>query len=102
MSKRSQKPPVGSSPESLDMLLAELSEHGLNFVVGQPLWQRLIARGPEVIPALLDRCDGATPFKLIDLALQKILEAADPDQRAHVAHVLTNSLGREVPPPLCQ
>lgn len=98
MSKRSQKPPVGSSPETLDVLLAELSEHGLNFVVGQPLWQRLIARGPDVIPALLDRCDGAAPFKLIDLALQKILEAADPDQRAYAARGLTSSLSREIPP----
>lgn len=84
-------------PETLDELLDALTEHGLNFVLGEPLWQRLTAHGVELIPTLLERGEGDKPFKLLDLALQKILETLDPDLRGEAAARLEAALPRTSP-----
>jgi hypothetical protein len=95
MSTRKSRPkPVTNEPGTLDELLAELSEHGLNFVLGEPLWDRLTAYGVELIPELLERTEGDNRFNLVDLALQKLLERSDADARARAARHLKESLGR--------
>lgn len=96
MSTRKSRPPkpVTNEPGTLDDLLAQLSEHGLNFVLGEPLWDRLTAYGVELIPTLLERTEGDNRFKLVDLALQKLIERVDPDARARAARHLKESIGR--------
>lgn len=84
-------------PETLDELLDALTLHGLNFVLGEPLWRRLTANGVEIIPTLLEREEGDKPFKLVDLALQKILEVLDPDLRGEAAARLEAALARANP-----
>ncbi|MCY1062782.1 restriction endonuclease [Nannocystis sp. SCPEA4] len=85
-------------PQTLDELLKELSEHGLNFVVGEPLWERLVAHGLDVIPILLERTEkGDKHFKLVDIALKRILENIAPDLRGWASGLLQTSLARTFP-----
>lgn len=84
-------------PETLDDLLDALTIHGLTLMDGEPLWQRLRARGVAVIPTLLERAGGDKPFKLVDLGLQKLLETLDPDLRGEAAAILEASLARTIP-----
>jgi len=81
----------------LDRLLGDLSKHGQDLELGERLWAQLAAHGHEVIPAILDYADGERPFKSVDRALQRILEATDPELLGHAASLLEASLGRTVP-----
>lgn len=92
--RKSRSKPVTSEPGTLDELLAELSEHGLNLFLGDPLWDKLTAYGVELIPALLDRTEGDNRFKLVDVALKKLIERNDSDARGRAARHLKDSLGK--------
>lgn len=99
MAKRNPKTSITPSNvpgAPLDALLDELSEHGLNWVFGKPLWEQLTAHGYELIPAILERVDGDRPFTLADLALQKLLEATEPTMLGRAAYLLERSLARGV------
>jgi hypothetical protein len=84
-------------PETFDELLDALTEHGLDFERGEPLWKQLTARGVALISDLLERPEGDKPFKLVDLALQKLLETLDPDLRPEAAATLETYLARTSP-----
>lgn len=100
-----KKPPKTSKTEAeavndpLERLLGDLAEHGQDLELGERLWAQLAAHGHEVIPAILEYADGERPFKLVGRALQRILEATDPELLGQAASLLEASLGRTIPLP---
>lgn len=93
---KSKETPEG--PKALDELLDELSEHGLNWVLGEPLWKELLTHGLDVIPILLERtAKGDKHFAHVDVALKKILENIDPALRGRASGLLQESLATTCP-----